>query len=416
MRVLKLSVAGVRGVVGQTLTPELLVGFGEAFGTYLDGGRVLLSRDTRRSGEMVSASVRAGLMSAACTVVDLGVCPTAALQLAVKQSDAAGGIAVTAGHNDARWNALKFIREDGIFLNPRQSEELLDIYHLGAWRSAQWDELRPLETDEGAGDRHLDAVFAQVDYRRIAARRFTIAVDCANGACSAYAPWLLKALGCRVVAINNEPKLPFPHSPQPTAENLGQLRALVRAAGADAGFAHDADGDRLGVVCENGEIPGEEATLGLCTEMILRRGDPGPVVTNLSTSMAIEDIAARYGRPVYRTGIGQAYITEAALNYGAAIAGEGSGGIVFPRLNFAHDSLAAMVHIMDLMAQIDTPLCRFIADHLPHYPMPRFPVLRSARTRCSSACARSRCRTGPTRATRRTAYSCAGRIAGCTSG
>jgi phosphomannomutase len=201
-----------------------------------------------------------------------------------------------------------------------------------------------------------------------------VAVDCVNGACSAYSPRLLEALGCRVVAINDEPDLPFPHPPQPTTENLGQLRALVRAAGADVGFAHDADGDRLGVVCENGNSPGEEATLGLCAEMILRRGDPGPVVTNLSTSMAIEEIAARYGRTVHRTGVGQAYITEAALNYGAALAGEGSGGIVFPRLNFAHDSLAAMAHILDLMAQVDTTLCEFVAGHLPHYVMAKAEV------------------------------------------
>jgi phosphomannomutase len=367
MRVLKLSVAGVRGVVGETLSPGLLVDFGAAFGTYLDGGRVLLSRDTRRSGPMVAASVRAGLMSAGCPVVDLGICPTAALQLAVKPASAAGGLAVTAGHNDLRWNALKFIRDDGIFLNPRESEELLDLYHLGEFQRAAWDELRPLEQDLGAGDRHVQAVLGQVDGPRIAARGLTVAVDCANGACSRFSPRLLEALGCRVVAINTEPDLPFPHPPQPTPENLSQLRALVLATGADVGFAHDADGDRLGVVCENGDLPGEEATVELCAEMILRRGDPGPVVTNLSTTAGLGDLARRYGRELIRTGIGQAFITEAALNYGAALAGEGSGGIVFPRLNFAHDSLAAMAHILDLLAQIAMPLSAFIAAELPHY-------------------------------------------------
>jgi phosphomannomutase len=308
-------------------------------------------------------------MAAGCAVVDLGVCPTAALQLAVQDPRVSGGIAVTAGHNDASWNALKFIREDGIFLNPRQSEELLDIYHLGDYRAVAWDGLQPLESDPTAGERHLEAVLAQVDRERIAARGFTVAVDCANGACSAYSPRLLAALGCRVVPINTEPDLPFPHPPQPSAENLGQLRALVRAAEADVGFAHDADGDRLGLVSETGEPLGEEATLALCAEMILRRGDPGPVVTNFSTSMMIEEIAARHGRVVHRTGIGQAYITEAALNYGAAIAGEGSGGVVFPRLNFAHDSLAAMAHLLDLLAQVEVPLSGLAAEVLPTYVM-----------------------------------------------
>lgn len=378
MRVLKLSVAGVRGIVGETLSPSLLVDFGQAFGTYLAGGQVLLSRDTRRSGPMVSCSVRAGLMAAGCQVVDLGECPTAALQLAVKQSGALGGIAVTAGHNDANWNALKFIRDDGIFLNPRQSDELLDIYHLGRFQSAKWDELQPLEVDFRAGERHLQAVRAQVDHDRIAAQGLTVAVDCANGVCSWYSPRLLKALGCKVVAINTESELPFPHPPQPSVENLSQLRALVLATEADVGFAHDADGDRLGVVCENGEIPGEETTLCLCVEIILRRGDPGPVVTNLSTTMAVEDLAGRYDREVIRTGIGQAYITEAALNYRAAIAGEGSGGIVFPRLNCAHDSLAAMAHILDLMAQINLPLSQFIRENVPCY------IMRKAQVACPS--------------------------------
>ncbi len=376
MRVLKISVAGVRGIVGETLSPRLLVDFGAAFGTYLEGGRVLMSRDTRRSGPMVSASVRAGLMSAGCQVVELGLCPTAALQLAVKESPAAGGIAVTAGHNDLRWNALKFIREDGIFLNPRQSEELLDLYHLGQFRSAAWDELRPLESDLEAGERHLQAVLAQVDRERIAARGLTVAVDCANGACSTFSPRLLEELGCRVVAINTEPDQPFPHAPEPPPANLSQLRALVQAAGADVGFAHDADGDRLGVVCENGDLPGEETTVELCAEMILRRGDPGPVVTNLSTTLGLEDIARRHGRELHRTGIGQAFITEAALNYGAAIAGEGSGGIVFPRLNFAHDGLAAMAHVLDLQAQLEKPLSQFVREELPHY------VIRKAQVPC----------------------------------
>ncbi|HEY3397323.1 MAG TPA: phosphoglucosamine mutase [Armatimonadota bacterium] len=369
MRVLKISVAGVRGIIGQTLTPELLVDFGQAFGTYLGGGRVLLSCDTRRSGPMVSASVRAGLMAAGCEVVDLGICPTAALQLAIKDSPATGGIAVTAGHNDASWNALKFIRDDGIFLNPRQSEELLDIYHLGRFSDAHWDELRPLQTDPQAGERHLEAVLAQVDRAAIRARDFTVAVDCANGACSLYTPRLLEALGCRVVAINTETHLPFPHPPQPSPENLSQLQALVRATDAAVGFAHDADGDRLGVVSETGAPAGEEATMCLCTEMILRRGDPGSVVTNYSTSLAVEEVARRYGRVVHRTGIGQAFITEAALNYQAAIAGEGSGGVVFPRLNYAHDGQAAMVHVLNLMAQSGASLSELIAEVVPRLVM-----------------------------------------------
>ncbi len=369
MRALKLSVAGLRGVVGETLTPELLVDFGQAFATYVAGGTVLVSRDTRNSGKMVGPCVIAGLMGGGCQVVDLGICPTAALQLAVKQGPAAGGIPVTAGHNDASWNALKFVREDGIFLNPRQNEELLDIYHQGEYIKAKWDELQPTATDVDASQRHLDAIAAQVDVAKIREAHLKVAVDCVNGACWEYAPILLERLGCDVVAINVEPGRPFPHPPEPRKDNLGQLRAVVRAVDADIGFAHDADGDRLGFVASGAESFSEEMTLCLCAEMILRRGDPGPVVTNLSTTQAVDDIAARYGRVLHRTGIGQAYITESALNYQAAIAGEGSGGIVFPRLNCAHDSMAATAHILDLLAGLEEPLTQFIKRNIPKYAM-----------------------------------------------
>jgi phosphomannomutase len=340
-RPLKITIAGVRGIVGETLTPGLLVNFSQAFGTQVGRGRVLVSRDTRPSGVMVAPCVFAGLTAAGCEVVDLGICPTAALQLAVKDSDAVGGIAITAGHNDARWNALKFCREDGIYLNPRQAEELLNIYHQQEFAKAAWDELPPVSRDEGAGARHLEAVRAALDLDAIRAAGLKIAVDCTNGACSEFTPRFLESLGCEVVAINDDPELPFPHRPEPTPPNLSQLRALVRAAGADAGFAHDADGDRLGVVTEDGEAPGEEY-------------------------MAVDDVARKYGREVIRTGIGQVFIAEAAVNYEAAIAGEGSGGIVFPAINYAHDSIAALGHLVNLMAARGEPLSTLVAQ-LPRY-------------------------------------------------
>ena len=368
MKQLRTTTAGVRGIVGEALTPEVMVGFAQAFGTYVGGDPVYVSRDTRKSGEMIAASLCSGLIATGCRVVDLGVIPTAALQLAVKRSrDARGAIAIAAGHSDAEWNALKFIREDGVFLNPRQAEELLDIYHQGDFLRATWDHLKPKTTLRDAGERHLQAILKQLEVETIRKRRFKVAVDCANGACSRFSPMLLEMLGCEVVSINTETDILFPHPPLPTRENVSQLRAMVRATGADIGFAHDADGDRLGFVCEDGEFPGEEITLCLAAEMVLARGDRGPVVTNLSTTMAVDDIANRHGRKVIRTKVGQTYITEAALNYGAAIAGEGSGGIVFPRLNYAHDSLAAMGHLLQLVAAGKLSISQLVAAKVPRY-------------------------------------------------
>lgn len=370
-RPLAIGIGGVRGVVGETLTPELLVNFSQAFGTYVGPGRVMVSRDTRPSGPMVAPCVFAGLTATGCEVVDLGVVPTAALQLAVKDSDAVGGIAITAGHNSAEWNALKFIREDGIFLNAHQARELLNVYHQKQFSYASWDQLAPLRFDSEAGERHLEAVRAQLDVEAIRAAGLRIAVDCTNGACSRFTPRFLESLGCQVFAMNDDPEQPFPHEPRPVAPYLSPLQALVRAVGADAGFAHDADGDRLGVVTETGEAPGEECTICLAVDMILGRGDPGPVVTNLSTTMRVESVADRYGREVIRTKVGQAYVAEAASNHHAAVAGEGSGGIVFPALNYAHDAIAALGHIVELMARRGRKLSELIGDLPPYYMVKR---------------------------------------------
>ncbi len=367
-RPLTIGIGGVRGVVGETLTPDLLINFSQAFGTYIGPGRVLVSRDTRPSGPMVAPCVRSGLTASGCEVIDLGVVPTAALQLAVKESDAVGGIAITAGHNAEEWNALKFIRSDGIFLNHHQAEELLNVYHQKQFANAAWDALEPVGVDSGAGARHLEAIRSQLDVAAIRSAGLKIALDCTNGACSRFTPGFLESLGCEVFAMNDDPALPFPHEPRPVPANLSPLQALVRAARADAGFAHDADGDRLGVVTEKGEAPGEEYTVCLAAEMVLGRGDPGPVVTNLSTTMRVEDVAERYGREVIRTKVGQVYIAEAAYNHSAAVAGEGSGGIVFPAINYAHDSIAALAHIIQLMATRGQALSELVAG-LPDYTM-----------------------------------------------
>jgi phosphomannomutase len=374
MKQLRISIGGVRGIIGEALTPDIACAFAGAFGTYLGGGRVLVSRDTRLSGPMVAHSVLAGLLGAGCEVVDLGVCPTAAMQLAIRDTGASGGLAVTAGHNDGRWNALKFIRDDGIFLNPREAEELLDIYHQGEFTKATWSQLKPVRYDPDAAERHLSAIVAQVDRDAIASARLRVAVDCVNGACTEYAPRLLEMLGCVPLAINVETDAGFAHAPEPSQRNLGQLRALVQASGAQVGFAHDADGDRLAVVCENGIVPGEEVTLCLVEEMVLSRGDAGPVVTNVCTTRAVDDIAERHGRRAIHTYVGQAYIAEAAVNHGAAVAGEGSGGVLLPGINYANDSIAAMAHILELLAKSGRRVSGLIAEVLPTYHIVKLAV------------------------------------------
>ena len=349
MNSLKIGISGVRGVVGETFTPELAVGFAQAFATYLDSGRVLVCRDTRSSGPMVLAAVLSGLLAAGCEVVDLGVCPTPSLQLAVRRLGAAGGVSITAGHNPEPWNALKFVRGDGLYLNTTQADELLDIFHQAEFSKADWRGIKSRVEERDAVAPHLEALAAAFDVAAVRARRLKVAVDCCNSSCSLLSPRWLELLGCEVLAVNDDPTAPFPHSPEPRRQAMAQLRALVLAGRADVGFAHDADGERLGMVTEAGEILSEEATLPLAAEIQLRR-EVGAVVTNVSTSGAVERVAARYGAAVVRTPVGQAFISEAMAESRAVIGGEGSGGVVVPRVQLTHDSAAAVGLVLEHLA------------------------------------------------------------------
>jgi phosphomannomutase len=367
MNSLKIGISGVRGLVGETFTPELVVGFAQAFGTYLDSGRILICRDARPSGPMARSAVLAGLLATGCEVIDLGVCPTPSLQLAVKRLSADGGISITAGHNPEPWNALKFVRGDGLYLNSLQADELLDIFHQGEFAKAGWEKIRSAVEERDAITHHLEALARAFDVEAIKARRLTVAVDCCNSSCSYLSPRWLAALGCEVLAVNDDPSAPFPHAPEPTRRTMAQLRSVVKAGRADVGFAHDADGERLGIVTEEGEILSEEATLPLCAEIELSR-ESGAVVTNVSTSGAIERVAARHGATVVRTPVGQAFISEAMSEYRAVIGGEGSGGVIVPRVQLTHDSAAAVGLILEHMTRTGVKISELAAS-LPQLSM-----------------------------------------------
>jgi len=367
MKLLKIGITGVRGVVGQSFTPELVVEFAQAFGTYMDSGRILVCRDTRPSGPMVQAAVSAGLLAAGCEVIDLDICTTPSMQLAITELGAVGGIAITAGHNPQQWNALKFVRGDGLYLNSTQGEELLDIYHQGEFAKTGWDRIHTSIDKHDATPHHIEKLKAAFDVAAIRARRLTVAVDCCNGACARLIPRWLAELGCEVLALNDEPSAPFPHSPEPKPETMAQLRAVVKAGHADIGFAHDADGERLGIVTDKGEPLSEELTLALATEMRLQQR-VGTIVTNVSTSSAVDRIAARYGATVVRTPVGQAYISEAMLEQEAVLGGEGSGGIAVPEVHATHDSAAAIGLILEQLARGEQRVSELV-DQLPRLTM-----------------------------------------------
>jgi phosphomannomutase len=373
VQTLKISISGVRGVVGDSLTPTLLVEFAQSFGTYTNGGTVVLGTDTRTSREMAKHAVLAGLAATGCQVVDIGICPVPTVQLAVERLHAAGGICITASHNPVEWNALKFIRSDGVFLSTYQAEELLDIYHQGEFRLVDSASIPRVRFYAGALEDHMRAVISCVDADLVRQRRFRVVADCCNGAGSVVTPEFLSRLGCDVIPINAEPNGLFPHPPEPLKENLGQLCAAVKEYDADLGVVQDADADRLALVSDQGEPLTEELTVSLATWLVLRRRQrsglpPAPVVVNLSTTSLIEDIAGRYGYAVIRSLVGEANVVEAMKRSGAVIGGEGNGGVIWPDVHYGRDSLAGIAAVLQLLAEERKPISALVGS-LPHYHM-----------------------------------------------
>ena len=273
---LKISISGVRGVVGNSLTPKLLTRFAQAFGTHTGSGTIVIGRDPRTSGEMVKHAVVAGLLSTGSRVVDIGMCPVPTVQLQVRRRRAQGGIAITASHNPAEWNALKFIGSSGLFLDAGQARELLDIYHQGQYTKVGGPEIRTVEQIDGATDAHIKAILDVLGPLPQGSKKLRVVLDSCNGAGSLVGPKLIEALGAEVIPINVTPDGSFPRPAEPLAENLGDLCRAVKEHQADIGFAQDMDADRLAIVSDQGDAIGEDYTLVLATIYVLGK-EKGPV-------------------------------------------------------------------------------------------------------------------------------------------
>ena len=350
---LKIGVSGIRGVVGEFLTPALTRAFAQAFGTYVGAGRVVVGRDTRASGPMLQHAVHCGLLAAGCEVVDVGVLPTSNIQIYTGATRARGGLAITASHNPLEYNALKMFNAQGLFFNHYERSELLDIYHQSAVRDATNEEIRRVVHDPDAPAKlHFDRVLEHIDVVHVRARGFRVALDGVNGAGSRMSvAFLQNVLGCELHAISVDPELPFPRVPEPRPDTLGDLAALVREHRCDIGFGQDPDGDRLAVADEQGHVLDNDDVLALVIEAALER-KPGPVVVNLTTSSVIDDIARRHGVQVYRTPVGEANVVEKMQAVSAVIGGEGNnGGIIFPAVHYCRDSYTGMALFLDHMAR-----------------------------------------------------------------
>jgi phosphomannomutase len=362
---LKISISGVRGVVGDSLTPKLLTRFAQAFGTHTGSGTIVIGRDPRTSGEMVKHAVVAGILSTGNRVLDIGVCPVPTVQLQVRHRRAQGGIAITASHNPAEWNALKFIGSSGLFLDAGQARELLDIYHQGEYTRVGGAELRTVEEVEGATDLHIKKILDVLGPLPQTPRKLRVVLDSCNGAGSLVGPKLIEALGAEVIRLNTTPDGSFPRPAEPLAENLGDLCRLVKERQADVGFAQDMDADRLAIVSDQGEAIGEDYTLVLAMLYVLGR-EKGAVVANLSTTSALQDVAKKFDCPVFLTKIGEVNVTDAMQLHNAVIGGEGNGGVIYPRINFARDSLVGMALVLHLLADSGKSVSELL-ETVPRY-------------------------------------------------
>lgn len=370
---LKFSISGLRGIVGEDLDPTIIERYARAFGRFTGRGRIVIGRDPRPSGAVFRKAVIRGLHAAGCRVMDLGIVPTPTVLFMVRRLKAGGGLVITASHNPIEWNALKFVSSRGVFLDERE-------FRRFAARLSQ-DDRAPKYTKgctelirSGLRD-HVQAIVSKV---RPGNARLRVAVDAVNGAGSVGLPRVLEQMGCRVFRLNCCFAPAFPRGPEPTAQNITALRRFVREHELDAGFACDPDCDRLAVVDERGRAIGEENTLVLACDHVLGR-KKGPVVTNLSTTALLDFVAAKHAVKLYRTKVGEANVVSKMGSVAAVIGGEGNGGVIYPKVNFARDALTAAALIVKIIAGRGTGLSQIMAEYPKYYMVKRKLVMSQER-------------------------------------
>jgi phosphomannomutase len=357
------SISGIRGTIGgapgEGLTPLDITRYTAAFATLMrakaEGGRkpaMVLGRDARLSGAMVADLVRGTLVGMGIDVIDLGMATTPTVEMAVPGEGAIGGIILTASHNPAQWNALKLLNAKGEFISAADGAEVLRIAERDAWSAAEVEELGTVRHDDGWTRRHIDAILALdlVDAKAIASKRYTVVLDAVNSVGGIAVPLLLERLGVQVVRLYCAPNGRFPHNPEPLPEHLADLCATVRERKAHLGIAVDPDVDRLALVCEDGSLFGEEYTLVACADHVLAHR-PGDTVSNLSSTRALDDIAARHGRKRHASAVGEVNVVELMRKVGAPIGGEGNGGVILSELHYGRDALVGIALFLTLLAR-----------------------------------------------------------------
>jgi len=364
---LMISTSGIRGVIGSGLDSNLVSEYAAAFGTFLNKGKVVIGRDSRPSGQIFKMVAIAGLRSVGLNVIDIGIIPTPTVEIAVTGLKAAGGICITASHNPAEWNALKFFNRKGEFINKADLEKVKKIVAKRTFGFVNHKKLGSLTTDNNWIDKHISFILKQkkLNLKAVKKAKLKVVVDAVNGAGSIALPGLLETIGVEVIRLNCENDGNFVHKPEPVPANLKMLGAAVKRFKADLGMACDPDADRLALVDENGVPIGEELTLALATKYILSK-QKGKVVINLSTSSVTEAIARSMGAKLYYTPVGEANVIAGMQKYKAIIGGEGNGGVIYPAFHYGRDALIGAAIIAALLAESKKSLSEIVRT-LPTY-------------------------------------------------
>ncbi|MFW6138514.1 MAG: phosphoglucosamine mutase [Spirochaetota bacterium] len=372
---LMVSVSGVRGIVGKDLTPPVIEQYLKAFLRLLGktSGKVLVGRDTRKSGTAIQNIVQSTVLSLGYDVVDIGVAATPTVLFNTRKLGCIGGIAITASHNPHQWNALKFCTERGLFLDEKSTENLklhTESIHQNSLDKKTEENPGVLFHEKTAGSIHIQGVMGILHPHLIPRKKLRVAVDPGGGAASEINRSFLEQMGCEVFGINETAGSRFPRGPEPVPRNLHHLEKLVKDSKADVGFAQDPDGDRLSVVAETAQAVGEEYTLVLAGESFLRNHKTD-IACNLSTSMMMDDLAGRFGVKVYRTKIGEIHVTRTLLQHNLGYGGEGNGGVIVPEVNPCRDSILGMGLILELLAGSEKSLSQIIKT-FPAYVMKKY--------------------------------------------
>ena len=371
------SISGFRGTVGgapeENLTPIDIVNFASAYGSWIktqDHGKlVIVGRDARLSGKMVSDLVCATLTGMGLDVMDLGLSTTPTVEMAVKLEAAAGGIILTASHNPKQWNALKMLNHLGEFISAKEAEHILQITEAQAFEYAEVTALGQYQTNSQYIQKHIDNILALplVDVAAIREKKFSIVVDAVNSTGGIAVPMLLKALGVETIhELNCEPTGHFAHNPEPLPEHLTQLSSMVKNQKAHLGICVDPDVDRLALVCEDGGMFGEEYTLVAVADYILKQTGAGNTVSNLSSTRALKDITEKQGGSYAASAVGEVNVVEMMKATNAIIGGEGNGGIIYPELHYGRDAMVGIALFLSSLAKSGKS-CTALRMSFPNY-------------------------------------------------